>query len=126
MRLVNGTTVLEGRVEVCFNNVWGTVCDNRFNSDDAQVICNQLSLPFSSKCYYIAISLYSMVIDIGSAALTGAIFGPGDGPIFIESLTCVGSETSIMDCTEVSLKRGTCSHDRDVSVRCTGINIHIL
>ena len=46
MRLVNGDNPLEGRVEVCFNQVWGTVCDSGFNADDAEVVCNQLMLPF--------------------------------------------------------------------------------
>ena len=43
IRLVNGTTVslLEGRVEVCINNAWGTVCDRRFSEDDANIICRQ-------------------------------------------------------------------------------------
>ena len=48
VRLVNGSNPLEGRVEVCFNNAWGTVCSNQFDSDDARVICNQLSLPYQS------------------------------------------------------------------------------
>ena len=42
VRLVNGSNSLEGRLEVCFNRAWGTVCNNRFNGDDAQVVCNQL------------------------------------------------------------------------------------
>lgn len=46
VRLVNGNNSLEGRLEVCFNRVWGTVCDERFDSDDARVICNQLDVPF--------------------------------------------------------------------------------
>ena len=49
IRLVNGSTVdpLEGRVEVCINNAWGTVCDTGFSVNDAEVICNQLGHPFS-------------------------------------------------------------------------------
>ena len=42
VRLVNGSNILEGRVEICLNNAWGTVCDNSFSEDDAQVICHQL------------------------------------------------------------------------------------
>ena len=49
IRLVNSNTVdpLEGRVEVCINNAWGTVCDTGFSVNDAEVICDQLGHPFS-------------------------------------------------------------------------------
>ena len=49
IRLVNGSTIdpLEGRVEVCINNAWGTICDTGFSTDDAEVICRQLGYPFS-------------------------------------------------------------------------------
>ena len=30
---------LEGRVEVCINNAWGTVCDNLFGQEDAETVC---------------------------------------------------------------------------------------
>ena len=34
----------DGRVEICINNAWGTVCDNAFRSADAAVVCRQLGL----------------------------------------------------------------------------------
>ena len=42
IRLVGGLNRQQGRVEVCTNGWWGTVCDVGFDSRDAMVVCRQL------------------------------------------------------------------------------------
>lgn len=44
VRLQGGVTTLEGRVELCMNDTWGTVCDDGWTSIDARVVCRQIGL----------------------------------------------------------------------------------
>ena len=51
IRLVGGTLEEEGRVEVCMNEDWGTVCDDSFTTVDAIVVCVQLGYSRYSELY---------------------------------------------------------------------------
>ena len=42
MRLVGGVTVAEGRVELCINGMWGTLCDNEWTNRHTAVVCRYL------------------------------------------------------------------------------------
>ena len=53
VRLVGGSGPHEGRLEVCINEAWGTVCSNGWDNTESNIVCNQLGyLPFGNYDYY--------------------------------------------------------------------------
>jgi deleted-in-malignant-brain-tumors protein 1 len=99
IRLINGQTSYEGRVEVCLNNAWGTVCDDFWDSNDASVVCRQAG--FS---------------DQNASALQLSPFGQGTDPILLDDVRCIGTESRLIDCPYTSTHN--CIHLEDAGVRC--------
>ena len=135
VRLIGGSTDYEGRVEVCINRVWGTVCQstshrswiNRWNSQDANILCRQLGHQDLGELFQ---CIYSVVIccQIHFTLLAGSVvftnigfsFGEGTGPVFLADLWCSGSETNLLECPHTVFVGTYCTHSRDVGVRCEG------
>ena len=42
VRLVDGSSPNKGRVEVCINHAWASICSRSFDREEASVVCGQL------------------------------------------------------------------------------------
>uniref|UniRef100_A0A8C4YQL8 SRCR domain-containing protein n=1 Tax=Gopherus evgoodei TaxID=1825980 RepID=A0A8C4YQL8_9SAUR len=90
----------EGRIEVFYNEEWGTICDDDFTLANAHVLCRHL----------------------GFVAATGwahsAKYGKGIGRVWLDNVNCGGSEKSIADCKSRGWGNSDCSHEEDAGVIC--------
>ncbi|XP_041453692.1 deleted in malignant brain tumors 1 protein-like [Lytechinus variegatus] len=101
IRLVDGSSETEGRVEVQYNGEWGTVCDDYWDDTDATVVCQFLGLGYIGTAY------------------SGAHFGEGSGSIILDDVQCDGTESSIFDCPNNGEFNHNCGHYEDAGVSCT-------
>ena len=128
VRLVGGSNSTIGRLEICINNAWGTVCNSRFGTNEALVVCRQLGFSSAGECVnnntpQIASKNVMFFLLPGGIAITRNVssFGAPPNPIFIDNLACVGSESSILDCPSSALGFHQCGHSQDAGVQCFGI-----
>jgi len=101
VRLIGGNWSGEGRVEVFHIATWGTVCDDFWDIKDARVVCRQLGFP-----------------DAVSAP-HNARFGEGSGNIWLDDVSCLGTEGNIKDCSHREWGKHGCGHNEDASVICS-------
>ena len=127
VRLEGSSNPLEGRVEVCYDGVWGTVCSNYWGTSDAAVVCRQLGFSSTGKRKKLFDSSYiTYWLLLGAIPRVNAAFGQGIGPILFGLVHCNGFEQRLLDCTHLGLNDHSCGHHQDAGVVCETGTAHSL
>ncbi|XP_049323394.1 deleted in malignant brain tumors 1 protein-like [Astyanax mexicanus] len=104
IRLVGSGGDCAGRLEVFHSGSWGTVSDELWDIEDAQVVCRQLQCG----------------VALSAPVPVPARFGSGTGPIWLNEVECEGNEASLWNCRYQLCGEDECGHKDDVGVVCSG------
>ena len=98
-----GSTEIEGRLEICLNDTWGTICDDSWHVAASAVSCQILG-------------------KYGGERISAMVFGDAEElPIYLDGMKCVGDEESLLACPQLPLDVAhDCTHTEDVAIRCIG------
>ncbi|XP_005748465.1 CD5 antigen-like [Pundamilia nyererei] len=109
VRLLNGSSLCSGRLEVKSNQSWSSVCEADFDQQDAEVVCRELGCGPPS-------------------VLQGALYEEVEAPAWSKEFQCGGHESALLDCRSSGSARNSCSPGKAVGLTCSDLlvqpNIH--
>ena len=92
---------VQGILMVKHMNVWGTVCDDAFETIDAEAACKTLGFTGGSRTNQ----------DPG--------FSESEVPILMDDVNCASSSTNFLTCEHPGWGKENCGHSEDVLLTCT-------
>ena len=101
IRLIGGINKLEGRVEIQYQGIWGTICDDGWDDTDATVVCKELGFLNGTATQWAEYRSYNY------------------DPVWLHQVNCMGNESKLSHCMHRGAGNiGNCSHAQDVGVKC--------
>ncbi|XP_005952557.1 scavenger receptor cysteine-rich type 1 protein M130 isoform X1 [Haplochromis burtoni] len=100
VRLLNGSSLCSGRLEVKSDQSWSSVCEADFDQQDAEVVCRELGCGPPS-------------------VLQGALYGEVEAPVWSKEFQCGGHESALLDCRSSGSARNSCSPGKAVGLTCS-------
>ncbi|XP_070826699.1 CD5 antigen-like [Chaetodon trifascialis] len=100
VRLVNGTNLCSGRLQVRSNQSWSPVCGHDFKQQEAEVVCRELGCGAPS-------------------ALQGGLYEDVEAPAWATGFRCEGHESALLDCGGSGSAKHTCSSGQAVGLTCS-------
>ncbi|KXJ09767.1 Lysyl oxidase-like 4, partial [Exaiptasia diaphana] len=100
LRLLHKTSSqssVEGILQIYYNGVWGTICDDEWSLASATIACKQLGYQF---------------------AVMSKRLGQGPDPIWLDNVKCNGDEPSLDKCFHGGWGTHNCDHSEDVGIVC--------
>ncbi|CAG2196526.1 Scavenger receptor cysteine-rich type 1 protein M130 [Mytilus edulis] len=96
--MVGNLRLISGRLEIFYNETWGTVCDDNFDDIDAQVACRELG--------------YNNGIFVGSTSKSGRY------KIWLDDVDCCGDENKLEHCLHAGWGVENCFRWENVKIKC--------
>ncbi|XP_019217933.1 collagen alpha-1(XII) chain isoform X2 [Oreochromis niloticus] len=100
VRLLNGSSLCSGRLQVKSNQRWSSVCEDDFDLQDAEVICRELGCG-------------------PPLHLQGALYGEVEAPVWSREFQCGGHESALLDCRSSGSVRSSCSPGKAAGLTCS-------
>ncbi|CAI5657934.1 unnamed protein product [Oreochromis niloticus] len=100
VRLLNGSSLCSGRLQVKSNQRWSSVCEDDFDQQDAEVGCRELGCGPPS-------------------LLQGALYGEVEAPVLSREFQCGGHESALLDCRSSGSVRSSCSPGKAAGLTCS-------
>ncbi len=126
VRLSEGNVM--GKVEVCINSVWYTICDHYWTVNEANVVCKQLGysqgryISYSSLVFIYMIMFFTLYICAATVLHTSISSNYSVTPIGIYRMQCTGYEDTIWNCEYSLENNNNCLNENGAAamVQCTG------